>query len=172
MDTCDDRGGKHIFSKFTHSSLFYLILLSAVFIETVSPQSQQQLSLQFNSETLTSHSILHLEEIGEEMEDVLFCNTTRQNCCTSNSSNSSFIGLWVSPDGSPLSNLTDTPEGVELYQVTGDGGVALHRRRGNISFSPQGLYRCEVQDEDGRVDGIYIGLYTQGNGKERVKSRN
>ena len=73
------------------------------------------------------------------------------------------MGKWYSPDGSAIKfsvsyELSDRTR--PLYRNRGHQVVSLHRRRGG----EDGIYQCEIPDEQGGMHNLYVGMYSAAGG--------
>ena len=96
---------------------------------------------------MSNNSRLDIADVGEGSAGIL-CVTDSQTCCT-NASNSQ----WYSPDGVAVQ---EGSVGVtNLYVTRAVGYLSLNRITGGAS----GLYLCDVPDQSGTRQLLYIGLY-------------
>ena len=98
-----------------------------------------------------------LNDIGEGDATALLCHTDQPQCCRPPHGNSA-QGNWFFPNGS---RVPSTGQQWEFHRTRGQMRVLLHRRRGGV----EGVYRCEIPDEQDIIKRIYIGVYTEGAGK-------
>lgn len=86
-----------------------------------------------------------LEDIGEG-DDALICATNNKLCCQD-----SRQGHFLFPDGSlvPVASA-----GQDFYRNRGSYIIRLNRRNG--ATSPVGRYGCEIPDENGALQRIFI----------------
>ena len=105
-------------------------------------------------------SVVSLDEIGEGA-DALLCLTNSIGCCEEHGDGMTG-GIWYFPDSSlvPLENQASRHD---MYITRGPGVVRLHRR--GSSTMPVGIFHCEIPDERGMNQSIYIGVYLHLQGK-------
>ena len=96
-----------------------------------------------------NNSAIHLLDVGEG-ENGLFCKTNRKECCRTPLNR---IGEFYYPNGIqvPIAKLMHG-----FYRNRGEQVIRLNRREGITS--PTGRYRCEIPDDSGVMQNIYITL--------------
>ena len=82
------------------------------------------------------------------MHSALLC-ITNDNCCES----SGRLGGWYLPNGTAV----DDRGGPNFYQTRGSSVLHLFLRSG--ATSPDGVFHCQIPDESGTLQHIYIGLF-------------
>ena len=103
----------------------------------------------------------------------LVCRTDNTSCCRGRDNpNGSGFGDWFHPSGFVAAFSFDPmlPPGGIYRQRRLNKAIRLFRdnsRSTNISFTANGLYRCEVADQNGVLQTRYVGLYTEGAGELR-----
>ena len=115
------------------------------------------IGLSLKGNLISNNSIVLITDIGEE-DDALLCTTNRQGCCA-NSSNR--MGGWFFPNGMMVAsagNPRDIYRDRTGASSTSDATVRLNRR--NDGMDPTGLYRCEIPDENGLTQNLYVGIHT------------
>ena len=95
-----------------------------------------------------------MDEIGEGGL-ALLCLTDKQDCC--DRPNPRF-GEWYFPNGIRVG----IKNAGDIYRNRGLSVVRLNRR--NNASLPSGVFQCEIPDEHGRNQNIYVGIYTVGSG--------
>ena len=90
---------------------------------------------------------MSIESIGEG-ENALFCRTNHAECCRASRS-----GEFFYPNGTmvPIRRA-----GHGFYRDRGKEEVRLHRMEGTVL--PIGKFRCEIPDESGEMQSLYITL--------------
>ena len=98
-----------------------------------------------------------ISNIGSTIETALLCNT---NYFPDGGGNSG--GNWLGPDSTRVGYIGSTdipgfvrnraPEVVRLIRYTVAG------------TPPEGIYRCEIQDDNLTMQTVYVGLYDSGEG--------
>ena len=118
--------------------------------------------LLFHDSHHKNKSVVSLDEIGEGA-DALLCLTNSLSCCEERDDETTG-GTWYFPDSSsvPLENQGSEDHNI-MYITRGPGVVRLHRRGG--SMMPAGIFHCEIPNERGMNQSIYVGVYpdTDGN---------
>ena len=114
--------------------------------------------LVINSTVIPNHGLVLLEDIGESDAQSLLCLTNRTDCCQPPQSPGGEIGNWFFPNGSQVFNKGD---GWDFYTNRGPSVVRMHRRRGGVT----GIYYCKIPDDDGGVQILYVGVYTNTTGQ-------
>ena len=125
--------------------------------------------LLFHDSPHGNKSVVLLDEIGEGA-DALLCLTNSLSCCEEHGDGTT-SGMWYFPNSSQVL-LESQASGHDIYITRGPGVVRLHRRGG--SMMPAGIFRCEIPDEGGMNQSIYIGVYPDvlGEGNKLVESLN
>ena len=93
----------------------------------------------------------------------LFCLTPSLECCSDSETPNaaSVIREWYLPDGRPL-----TSDNSPFIKSRVSSAVSLHRDRFSFNRAPSpGVYRCEIPDDNGTSQSIYIGIYPPGDGE-------
>jgi len=111
---------------------------------------------------LSNNSILALEDVGKDKDSVI-CWTDRQDCCHSTFTVGGSLGKWYFPDRSTVKFSADyelSDRKSPIYRNRGHQVVALNRRRGG----EDGVYWCEIPDEQGKMHSVYVGLYSAAGG--------
>ena len=104
-----------------------------------------------NGITYQNNSIVILEDIGEGDNDALLCITNQTACCQP-------TGNWFFPNGTRVPSA-----GVnwDIYRTRGQMVVRMCRRRSGV----EGTYRCEIADNFGFTQTLYIGVYSANTGE-------
>ena len=145
----------------TSCSLMLFVLLALAV--TVHSSTQTYPQFEFRGTVLTNNSyVLRGQEnsptaIGEGVNNSLHCVTDYINCCNSGSG----MGNWYDPRGMEVSDQADGDS--DSYVTRGDGVVYLNRRRRGQS----GMWRCDIPDNSGHTQSIYIYMGTKTNGMYR-----
>ena len=99
---------------------------------------------EFMESVLPNNSYIHRGQM-QEGSDSLMCVTTYSACC-----NDPPTGNWFNQLGQPVHQGLDGA--TTLYVTRGSGVVRLHRIIGGLS----GLWRCDIPDESGNLQSLYI----------------
>ena len=118
--------------------------------------------LLFHDSHLENRSVVSLDDIGEGA-DALLCLTNSLSCCDEHSDGTT-SGMWYFPNSSPVP-LESQASGHrhDMYITRGPGVVRLHRR--GSSMMPVGIFHCEIPDEEGMNQSIYIDVYSDVQGE-------
>ena len=131
-----------------NSNLVYLLLLA----QAVTVYSQTYPRFEFRGNVLTNNSyvlrgILNSPTaIGDGVNNSLHCVTNYTNCCNSGSG----MGNWYDKSGMEVSDQADGDS--DYYVTRGDGVVYLNRK----GHGDSGIWRCDIPDNSGRIQSIYI----------------
>ena len=100
----------------------------------------------------TTNSVVNITDIGTGSA-ALLCTTTRAGCCFSSD------GWWYFPDGSEVERF-----GATYYRTRSrdPGTIHLHR---NPWATTTGVFRCEILDDSGTFQSLYVGIYTATTGE-------
>ena len=132
-------------------------------------------SLELNSSPvldfeLLAHSDIDTNDPGS-VDTSLVCRTDNSACCRGgdNPTGSTGFGDWFYPSGNmaifPFNML---PAGQMYRQRRLMQAVRLYRDgSASITATANGIYRCEVADQNGVIQTRYVGLYTEGAGELR-----
>ena len=102
---------------------------------------------------LSNNSVVTQADIGSRFSGpALYCLTPSTECCSS-----SVSGEWYLPDGTPVSSST-TP--FSRNQVP--SAVSLLR---NVATPPTGVFCCEIPDDSGTRQNVYVGIHPEGIGE-------
>ena len=120
--------------------------------------------LEHNSNAMVNNSLLVLEEVGENANNVLKCLTTNRDCCRPSDTMTGLgLGKWHLPNGELVSELQSVSMDAAFYIKRENGSVDLYQR--NNSISVEGVYHCEIPLGTGENGSAFIGLYSEGNGE-------
>ena len=99
----------------------------------------------------------------------LVCRTDNTSCCRNvdNPAGTGGFGDWFYPGGDVVLFKSDGPlPSGQIYRLRRGPQVVRLRRDGTASTtSSNGIYRCEVADQNGVTQTRYVGLYTDGAGE-------
>ena len=96
-----------------------------------------------------NNSVIVADELGQG-SSALFCRTNHTTCCTDSLS---FRGEFYSPNGNAVSIRSVNPS---LYRDRGSGFIRLNRHPS--TDIPLGEYRCEIPDDSGTRQQLYINI--------------
>ena len=95
---------------------------------------------------IPENGIVRLAALG-----TLFCTTPYQPCCQNR-------GHWRYPNGSVVPTSQD---GTLLFTSRTDKGrLGLQRRTSFTHGSANGVYECQIPNENGRTQTLYVGIYS------------
>ena len=124
----------------------HVLLLVFALVAAVNSQSYPR--FEFRGDVLVNNSFILRPNIGEGHNDSLHCVTDNSDCCSNGEGN------WYNERGREVQQGPDGDS--NLYVTRGDGVVYLNRRRGGSS----GMWRCDIPDNNGVQQTIYIYLDT------------
>ena len=116
--------------------------------------------LELNGTTVTrvpNHGFVALGEIDISDGEALLCVTPQSACCSSAESGpgGALLGNWYFPNGDPVSS--DTSQ--FLHAIRGPGVIRLYRSAPDLGGRPSGIFRCEIPDQTGVNQTLFVGLY-------------
>ena len=105
---------------------------------------------QLRGTTYPNNTVVLLEDIGEE-DNALWCVSNYTRCCDSSSS---FRGEFHYPDGSMVPVAANQQS---LYRNRNSNYIRLNQRS-SATNPPLGRYRCEILDDSGSVQWLFINI--------------
>ena len=105
-----------------------------------------------------NNSIITFENIGEGSNS-LFCFTNLSSCCRKYDNGMRALGNWYFPDESAL----EPERANNFYKNRGPSVVRLHKKPSITS--PTGIYRCDIPDDNGVSQSIFVGVYPMEQGE-------
>ena len=125
-------------------------------------QSQTFPYVSFMGQTLTNHSYVDLDLVGNNVSgsDSVQCHTDLRNCCSG--AQGPHCGDWYFPNGTRL----PFPGGGITFESCIAQRVDLHRS--SDSLPQTGIYRCDIptnDSTDASVYTVYVGLYQKEQGR-------
>ena len=141
-------------------------------LNVVSLLFQIGVSLELNGIFVPNFGLLGHDETGTDatgsVGSNLVCRTDNTSCCRgSDNPNGGGFGSWFYPGGDmAVFNGTQQPDG-QLYRILRVTQFVQLRRDGSAAITTlaNGIYRCEVADQNGTMQTRYVGLYTEGAGE-------
>ena len=121
------------------------------------------IGLTLNSVQYTNNSVFTITDIGTGSA-ALRCTTTRSGCCSSAHPTTQ----WYFPSGSQVQNPSSLPNPSMTFSRTRarfPGTVLLHR---NPGATTTGVFRCDIPDDSGDLQSLYVGIYTDTTGDQQV----
>ena len=111
--------------------------------------------LEHNSNKMVNNSLLFLEEVGEDANNVLKCL-----CCRpADTMTGVGLGNWYLPNGELVSELQSASMDAVFYIKRENGSVDFYQRKNSISL--EGIYHCEIPLGTGENGSAFVGLYSQ-----------
>ena len=104
-----------------------------------------------------NHTYVVISDIGSTIDTALSCNTNYKPDDGDHSE-----GYWFGPDGQTVGNFTTIP--VPGFRRNRDPGLVRLIRYPPTETPPEGIYRCEIQDDTLTTQTLYVGLYNSGGG--------
>ena len=113
--------------------------------------------LTLNNDNYTNNSVVTITDIGTGSA-ALICTTTRIGCCLSTDGSH-----WYFPDGSTVQRTDTTYYRTRTIADLGGGGTVVLNR--NPGATTTGVFRCDIPDDSGYLQSIYVGIYTNTTGE-------
>ena len=119
---------------------------------------------------LLGHSDIDTSDDPADVGGNLVCRTDNPSCCrgADNPNGERGVGNWFYPGGGMFPYHFESPPSGQIYrQQRGAQVVRLSRvAYGSAgTTTANGIYRCEVADQNGITQTRYVGLYTDGTGR-------
>ena len=145
------------------ASLYSLLCVNGCLIAGV--------TLELNGNPVINFGLLAHNDIGtsDDFVDVggnLVCRTDLTTCCTG--ADGLVQGQWYYPTGGlVLFNFQGALPSGQIYRFRRGTQVVRIRRDPNVNIADtaNGIYHCEVADQNGVTQTRYVGLYTEGAGE-------
>ena len=113
---------------------------------------------------LLAHDDIDTSNAAEVVGGNLVCRTDLTTCCRD--SDGLGQGRWHYPTGgNVLFNFEGPLPSGQIYRFRRRTQVLWLRRELGSNSTANGIYRCEVADQNGVVQTRYVGLYTGGAGE-------
>ena len=110
-----------------------------------------------------NNSIVTEDEIGSGDSHALLCYTNLPDCCRSIDKERGALGEWYGPVGEKVPKMYDAiSKDFSAYRNRGPSVVRLHRVINKTL--PNGIFQCEVNDANGSLQSVYIGVYSESKG--------
>ena len=110
---------------------------------------------------LLEHSEIDTSDVVEDVGGNLVCRTDLTTCCTV--AEGMAQGNWYYPTGgNVLFNFEGPLPSGQIYRFRRSAQVVRLRRQLGSTATANGIYRCEVADQNGVMQTRYVGLYTEG----------
>lgn len=106
--------------------------------------------LAIGGENLPNHAYVLLNQLGNSTDSALVCKT--------DTSTTDSNGNWFDPLGAAIANNSNE----SLYSIENFEGLFLLRRPG---VPLEGLYSCTATDNSSSTETVFVGLYSQNNGR-------
>ena len=115
---------------------------------------------------LLAHSDIDTNDDLEVLGHNLVCRTDNTTCCNGPGHVATSQGDWYNPTGGRVTFPSEgnLPSG-QIYRVRTGPQVVRIRRQRDSAATANGIYRCEVADQNGVMQTRYVGLYTEGAGE-------
>ena len=130
-------------------------------------------SLELTGTLVSNFGLLGHSEIGtshdvDDVGSILVCRTDNTSCCRgADNPNGRGFGNWYHPDGSLMAFIFEVLRNGEIYKMQRGTQVVRMIRESSASITTghNGIYRCEVANQNGVIQTRYVGLYTDGAGE-------
>ena len=117
---------------------------------------------------LLAHTYIDTSNVAGVVGSNLVCRTDLITCCRHTEGMAQ--GKWYYPTGDEVMFPFEGPlPGGQIYRPRRDTQVVRLYRAENSASTANGIYRCEVADQNGVVQNRYVGLYTEGAGELEKK---
>ena len=114
--------------------------------------------LTLDGDNIPNHGYVVISDIGTTNDETaLLCHTNY----LSDGANSG--GSWYGPDGSVVGSFLNVGS-ADFGRTRGCGVVRLIRNSAATGTPTEGIYRCEVRDDNLTIQTVYLGLYNIGGG--------
>ena len=113
------------------------------------------IGLTLNNVQYTNNSVVNITDIGTGSA-ALICTTTNSGCCSSANSETQ----WYFPNGSQV--LSNSSMTFSRTRSTSPGAVRLNR---NPEATTTGVFHCDVPDDSGDLQSLYVGIYNATTGE-------
>ena len=114
------------------------------------------IELALNMTQYTNNSIVTITDIGTDAA-ALICTTTRRGCCLSTDGSQ-----WYFPNGSIVQRTGTTYYRSRTISHGPGGTVRLNR---NPGATTTGVFHCDIPDDSGDLQSLYVGIYTATTGE-------
>ena len=115
---------------------------------------------------LLGHSQIGTSHDVDDVDSNLVCRTDNTSCCRgTDNPNGGGFGNWYHPNGSQLafifmgwrSDIYKMQRGTQVVRLIPESSAS-------ITTGHNGIYRCEVANQNGVIQTRYVGLYTNDTG--------
>ena len=118
------------------------------------------IGLTLNGLQYTNNSVVTITDIGTGSA-ALVCTTTNLACCLSTDGSH-----WYFPDGSQVQHMGTTYYRTRTVSFVGGGTVRLNR---NPGATTTGVFHCDIPDDSGDLQSLYVGIYNATTGVYRYQ---
>ena len=119
--------------------------------------------LSLNGVVIPNNDYVIINDIGTAGDDTaLLCHTNRPADRSGGTDGMHSGGAWFRPDGSEVSSGNNA---VGFRRNRGSMVVRLYR---NIGTDPEGIYYCHIEDDEGMVHIVSVGLYNSVGGNVHI----
>ena len=123
--------------------------------------------LNLSYDIIPNNGYVMISDIGSTNDTALICHTNRP--ATLNNKKHSG-GDWVGPNGMVVGGLTLGVSNVPGFMRNRDPMIVRLLRRTTTDPPLEGIFHCEVEDNTGTQQTVYVGVYNSGGGKLLFKS--
>ena len=118
---------------------------------------------------LLGHSEIDTSDDPANIGSNLVCRTDNTSCCRGgdNPAGTGGFGNWYYAIGDGVAHFFESPTSGQIYRMQRGNQVIRLSREGSaaITATANGIYRCEVADQNSVMQTRYVGLYTNGAGR-------
>ena len=116
--------------------------------------------LSLNDTFIPNHGNVIISDIGTAGDDTaLLCHTNHPADMSGGTDGMHSGGQWFNPDGSDV-----MPGSIAVGFRRNRGSMVVRLFRNTASTPAVGIYRCEVMDDTGTLQTVYVGLYNDDGG--------
>ena len=119
--------------------------------------------LSLNDDIIPNHGYVMISDIGSTDDTALICNTNRPAGVDGKSG-----GDWFGPSGIVVGGLTMGTNNVPGF-MRNRGRMVVRLLRNTATdpssgIPPEGIFHCEVEDDTGTLQTVYVGVYNSERG--------
>ena len=119
--------------------------------------------LSLNDDIIPNHGYVDISDIGSTDDTALICHTNRPTTLNINKHSG---GDWVGPSGIVVGGATIGTTNVPGFMRNRDPMIVRLLRNTSTATDPlsEGIFHCEVEDNTGTQQTVYVGVYNSGRG--------
>ena len=117
------------------------------------------ITLILSSVQYTNNSVVTITDVGTGSA-ALLCTTTNTSCCSSGNP----ATQWYFPNGTQVPNLGSSPPSMTFSRTRSTSPAAVRLNR-NPEATTTGVFQCDIPDDSGDLQSIYVGIYNATTGE-------